>query len=436
MIRTKVYIYIILILFIVANIMQKLIKTQKYIDINPIATRVLFTKNMQNCYVKTRIWSFFIPDCDQYHEGDFLEVSGSYSGDSDNGFFQLKRLKIQAVKHIFFSQLSVKHWWRRALVFVYAQKSALLKRGLFYLPPTHASLVAGMVFGGTASLPQELQQNFQITGLTHVVSASGYNVSVVAGMAIFLFSKFLSRRLSTLVIILIVWSYAVAAELVAPVIRASMMISLNLIASKVFFKQYNLLFSLVFTAFIMLLWEPFYAQSLSFWLSTLATLGIILILPLLESEGGWFSRLSTGHLSGQKKSVTTNVFQESFLVTLAAQSLTLPLVSAVFGEMSILSFLTNTILLWLTPLITLSGLGLMLVGGLLSPWPGLWQLLVPILSLAVWLPTEIFISSAEWFGQFEWGLVNFSLPWWAVGAWWSMLGVIILRKRYIATTSN
>lgn len=436
MTKIKLYIYIILVLFIAANIMQELIMTRKYIDTNLVTARVLFMKNIQNCYAKTRNWSFFIPNCDQYRNGEFLEVSGSHASDSDKGFFQLKRLKVQAVKRIIVSRFSVKHWWNKAFIYIYQQKDLFLKRGLFYLPFTHSSLVAGMVFGGAASLPQELQQDFQVTGLTHVVSASGYNVSVVAGMVLFLFSKIFSKRFSTVVIIPIIWSYAIAAELVAPIIRSSIMISLNLIASRVFFRQYNLLFSLLFTALAMLLWEPFYAQSLSFWLSTLATLGIILILPLLESEESWFSRLSTGHFSDQKIPTTSNIFQESFLVTLAAQSLTLPLVAAVFGEFSVLSFLTNTLLLWLTPLITISGLGLIMLGFLLSPWPNLWQFLAPTLGLVVWLPTELFLSSVKWFGQFEWGLIELSFPWWVVGMWWGMLGVVVLRRRCATLTND
>ena len=428
MTKLKLYIYIIFVLFITANIMQKLILTRKYSGFALISTKVLIAGNMQNCSIRTLSYSFFLPDCQQYSKGDFLEVSGSHEGDSDKAFFQQKRLKVQAVKQISLNRLSVKHWWHRAQVLIYQQKTIFLETGLFYLPLTHANLIASMVFGGTASLPQELKEDFQITGLTHVVSASGYNVSVVAGLAIFLFSKLLSKRLSTVVIIFVIWGYAIAAELVPPVIRSSIMISLNLVASRVFFRQYNLLFSLVFTALIMLLWEPSYAQSLSFWLSTLATLGIVLVLPLLESGEGWFSRLSTGHLVDQQKPSKSNIFKESFLVTLAAQSLTLPLAAAVFGEVSLLSFVTNTMLLWLTPVITLFGLGLMFIGAIFSPWPGVWQLVGPILSLLVWLPTELFISGVEWFGQLEWGLVKFSLPFYVVVIWWSMLGIIVLRK--------
>jgi ComEC/Rec2-related protein len=410
MTKIKLYIYIIFVLFISANIMQESIMTRNNGVGAVITTRILFAGNIQNCYIKTIKWSFFLPNCERYSGGEFLEVFGSHEGGSDNDFFQLKRLKVQAVRQISHHQLSVKYWLHQAQMLINQQKIVFLETGLSYLPPIHTDLIAGMVFGGTASLPQELRDDFQTTGLTHVVSASGYNVSVIAGMAIFIFSKFLPRRLSTLVIIVTIWSYAMAAELVPPVIRSSIMISLNLIASRVFFRQYNLLFSLIFTALVMLLWEPFYAQSLSFWLSTLATLGIILFLPLLESEEGWFSRLSTGHFSEQKVG-KSNIFKESFLVTLAAQSLTIPLVIIVFREVSLLSFVTNTLLLWLTPLITLLGLSLMLVGVIFSPWPGVWEIMAPILSLFVWLPTEIFISSVEWFGQFEWGLVKISLPW-------------------------
>ncbi|MBT4005090.1 MAG: ComEC/Rec2 family competence protein [Candidatus Pacebacteria bacterium] len=390
--------------------MQELIMTRNSLNHAVINTRILFAGNIQDCYVKTINWSFFLPNCEQYHEGEFLGVSGSHDGDSDNGFFQLKRLTVQAVERISLKKLSVKYWWHRAQIFISHQKTSLLETGLRYLPPTHAELISGMVFGGTASLPQDIKEDFQITGLTHVVSASGYNVSIVAGIAIFIFSKFLTRGLSILPILLVVWSYAVAAELVPPVIRSSIMISLNLIALKVFFRQYKLLFSLILTAAIMLLWEPSYARSLSFWLSTLATMGIILFLPLLESEESWFSRLSIGHF-GEINSTESNIIKESFLVTLAAQSLTLPLVIAVFGEVSLLSFVTNTMLLWLTPLITLSGLGLMIVGAFFSLWPGLWALIGPVLSLFIFLPTELFLSGVKWFGQFEWGLVKISLPW-------------------------
>jgi hypothetical protein len=157
MTKLKLYIYIIFVLFITANIMQELILTRKYDGFALISTKILIAGNMQDCFIKTLSWSFFLPDCEQYGEGDFLEVSGSHEGDSDKGFFQQKRLKVQAVKQISLNRLSVKHWWHRAQVLIYQQKTIFLETGLFYLPLTHANLIAGMVFGGTASLPQELK---------------------------------------------------------------------------------------------------------------------------------------------------------------------------------------------------------------------------------------------------------------------------------------
>ncbi|MBU0578950.1 ComEC/Rec2 family competence protein, partial [Patescibacteria group bacterium] len=422
-----------LIIVIFANIMQKLNLTQNYIEntnAEIISYQFLFMNNLQDCRVKTLEYSFFIPNCQNYQEGTYLEVIGRQPYVSDKEFFQLKRLEVQAVEVIEPGLNSGKYWCRKLVLFSYAVKRSLLEKIIPFLPFTHASLVSGMVFGGTASLTQELQDSFRITGLTHVVSASGYNVSVVASLILVILSKIFPRQVAGVLAIMMIWFYAIMAELVPPVVRAAIMITLNLFASQVFFKQNPVLKSLFLSVLLMLFFQPFYLFSLSFWLSTLATLGIILVLPLLESSQGLFSRLFTGQIQVVKNNKQPNIFTESLLVTTAAQSLTLPLVAMIFGEVSWLSFITNTVLLWLTPLITLLGLGLMILGAMMSAVPGLWSQVAPVLSVAVWLPSEMFLSGVQWFGHLEWGLIKLSLPWWAAGVWWGILGLIILRKNY------
>lgn len=430
--QIKVYIYIILIVFIFANIMQELNLTRKYIDTKIIHTQFLFMQNLPDCLVKTLKYSFFIPNCEQYEIGSFLEVVSTAQSMSDKGLFQLKRLKVQAVDVFMPRAGSGKYWWRKIILFSHHVKSSLLEKIIPFLPLTHSGLVSGMVFGGAAVLPQELQDSFRVTGLTHVVSASGYNVSVVASLVLVILSKLFPRQVAGLGAVLLVWFYATTAQLVPPVVRAAIMITLNLLASWVFFKHNPILKSLVITVLIMLFFQPFFLLSLSFWLSTLATLGVILILPLLEGFEGSFSRLFTGQLCVIKNNQPANIFIESFLVTLAAQSFTLPLVAVVFGEVSWLSFLTNTALLWLTPIITLLGLGLMILGAIISFIPGLWPQVAPVLAVVVWLPAEVFLSGIEWFGQLEWGLIKFEFPWWAMVIWWGILGLIIFRKNYVA----
>lgn len=420
---SKIVIYILFVIFITANILHKLVLTRnQHFEV--------FTNKIRNCTIKPVGWSFDLPDCRAYANTQLIAVSGSQSSDSDNGFFQPKGLTVQSVEEISLSHLSVKRWLMRATIFITHLKQLFLEKGLSFLPTTHAGLISGMVFGGTASLPQELAQDLKVTGLTHVVSASGYNVSIVAGVALILFSRILPRKILPGVTLIVIWGYALAAELVPPVVRAAVMISINLIASRVFLRQYNLMFSLVLTALLMLAGQPFYLTSLSFWLSTLATMGIILILPVLESQQGLLSRLNTGDLQPQSTPAPKpNLLKESLVVTLAAQSLTLPLVAAVFGEISLISFMTNTFLIWLTPIITLLGLGLMIIGVLLGWWVDVWQQLMPVLSLMVWLPTELFMMGVRWFGQFEWGLTKMTLPWWMVWAWWGWWGILIFINR-------
>ena len=454
--RSKIYIYIILVLLITANILHKLVYTQSM----KIGA---FTKNIRSCGVEGVGWRLEVPKCEQYQELEFVEISSRVVGDSDNSFFQPKRLIAQAVTEKYIGRVSGKRWWESAQNYIVAGRNFLLKHGLSFLPGDQAGLVAGMVFGGSQDLSQELQTAFQVAGLTHVVSASGYNVSVISGMIIWLTSFILPRalpkRFSVWLIILGVWAYAIVAELVPPVIRAAIMISLSILSSQVFYRQQNTLFTWGTTVAIMLALEPFYMVSLSFWLSALATLGIIVFLPLLVSAEGIFYQLETGQVvdqfAVQKKRKTEAgpwlwlVLRESLLVTLAAQAFTTPLILLVFGKTSYLSVVTNTLLLWLTPIITLMGLGLMLVGAALAVFSAQapvqiqvqtqaqTQWLMIFLSRVVSWPVKLFIDSVKWFGQFEWGVVKWSLSWQGVFLWWLVLLVLLggyhyfLRKKKI-----
>lgn len=445
--RSKIYIYIIFVLLIVANILHKLVYTRNM-------RIVVFTKNIQNCIVESVGWQLEIPHCKQYNYLEYIEVFSRQVGSSDRGFFQPKRLIAQQVVAKSVAWLSVKRWWQLVKAYIKNGKSFLLKYGLFYLSGDQAGLVAGMVFGGSHDLSPELKNALQVSGLTHVVSASGYNVSVVAGVVVWLAAAApiaLPRSYSGWLIILGVWSYALAAELVPPVVRAAIMISLNILSSRLVWRQQNTLFTWGITVAIMLACEPFYMTSLSFWLSAMATLGIIIFLPLLVSLEGLFYRLETGQVEdavmkstlsladphdqryNQKKDKVVWLWfflKESLAVTLSAQAFTTPLILLVFGRASYLSLVTNTLLLWLTPVITLAGLGLMLVGAILAGCSIQAGWLMIFLSQLVSWPVNLFINSVLWFGQFEWGVVRWQFSWWGVFLWWLVLFALIWRHHY------
>jgi len=48
------------------------------------------------------------------------------------------------------------------------------------LSEPHASFVSGLLFGGSSSLSKEMQNDFSRTGVSHILAASGFNVSIFA----------------------------------------------------------------------------------------------------------------------------------------------------------------------------------------------------------------------------------------------------------------
>jgi ComEC/Rec2-related protein len=350
----------------------------------------------------------------------------------------------------------------------------------------------GMVFGGSTALRSSTKEELAVAGLTHVISASGYNLTVLISFISIFLDKMIGNlaggRLQALVTAFIAWSYAIMAGLGPPILRAVIMVSLFLLAKYFFYRQYHSGRALLITLMLMIAWNPWFLRSLSFWLSGLASMGIISILPILTSSKGIFYRLTTGeiqltasglsptsglspapgfsHTSGFNptsgsspapgfsptsgsnpalgftnpalgltnflsrltNSLPGKILRESFLVTLSAQILTLPLVALVFGRVSWLSFITNSLLLWLTPLITIAGISWMLLGLVFAWWSQAWSVISSFALLALYLFTQVFLSSLAWFGQLKIGLIELELAWWQVGLWWLVVAVVVSKK--------
>ncbi len=336
-------------------------------------------------------------------------VIGSLTPPSDKRFFSTKRLNVAAVEVLEFGKDSVNYWLEQLIRSILLVKNTLLEELYQNVPEPVAGLVAGMVFGGSQGLSDELEENFRTTGLTHVVSASGYNVSLVVSLGLMALSR-ASRPVKMVSGIALTIIYALAAVMVAPVLRASLMVGLSLVARFGLHRQYHAGYSLFLVTMFLIWWEPWYAKSLSLWLSVGATAGIIVFLPILQRSQGWFYRLSAGEVGGVPavigKSAWYSVFLESLQTTIAAQIFTAPLMLATFGEFSWLSLVTNTILLWMTPLITLGGLAYMVVGVLTHLWEPLHSVVIQLITPPMVVMVAAFLAAINWFGQFEAGVIR------------------------------
>lgn len=220
------------------------------------------------------------------------------------------------------------------------QSSLIWMRGKFMrgieriLPEPQAGLLGGLLIGAKSSMDKNLLEDFRRVGLSHMVVLSGYNLSIVAEAARVVFG-FLPFYLSLGVAGTSILIFALMAGGGAAVGRAALMALFALFA-RATGRIYEVTRALVFTIIALLLWNPNYLVfDLGFQLSVLATLGLLFLTPLLAK----FFRRAPARLG----------IREILTSTVAAQLAVLPWLLYKMGQLSIISFVANPLVLLAVP---------------------------------------------------------------------------------------
>lgn len=255
------------------------------------------------------------------------------------------------------------------------------------LPEPQASLLNGILFGVKATMPGGFYQALVTTGTLHVIALSGMNISILVNLIARL-TMFLGRKYSSLVsiglIVIFVWFVGASPS----VVRAAIMGSLTLIAVYFGRQSWGLL-SLFLTAGIMLLVKFSLASDLSFQLSFLATLGIIM-------ANRMFVRKPKKTLLSEVK----NIFKQNLMLTLSAQLFTLPVILINFHRLSLIAPLTNLLVEWAIQPIMVMGFVVAIMG-----W--IWLPLGFIPAWIAWVPLTYFITIVEWLAKIPGASVSF-----------------------------
>ncbi len=148
------------------------------------------------------------------------------------------------------------------------------------------AVASTLILGYRADLDKSLLSTYSNTGTMHVLSVSGMHVAIVVLLLNYLLSFMdrhkQSRIIKTVLIISLVWFYALVTGLAPSVTRAALMISFVLIA-KSMARPVNIFNVLAISAFILLLYNPFTLLNVGFQLSYLAVGGLIYMHPKIAS---------------------------------------------------------------------------------------------------------------------------------------------------------
>ena len=219
------------------------------------------------------------------------------------------------------------------------KKSGLISNNL--------AIASALTFGYKDDLSTYVKGVFSKTGAMHVLAVSGLHVGIIyliINSILKLFKlPFRFKWINDIIILLVIWFYALTTGLSPSILRASTMLSFLTFAN-VFNKSTNI-FNIIFSsAFFLLLVDPFLILDVGFQLSYLAVFGIISIYPVIY-----------------KIIVFNNFFLEKVwaisAVSIAAQIATFPISIYYFHQFPNLFLLSNIIVIPLVFTIFILGIG-------------------------------------------------------------------------------
>jgi competence protein ComEC len=249
------------------------------------------------------------------------------------------------------------------------------------VPEPEAGLAAGILIGLRERVSREVADDFTITGLTHVVAISGWNIALVAGIVTALLrGAGLARRSRNAVVIVAIVVYTVLAGAEASVVRAAAMGGVVIVARESG-RPSSAAAALALATWGLLLAEPAMIDDIGLQLSLAATAGLLVL-------GGPAEAL----VRRTTRDRAPRWFCETLGVSLAAQLSTLPLILLHFGRLSLISPLANVLVAPIVPL-AMAGAALGVLLGPLMATP-LAMLALPA-ALAGWVPLALMTRGAE-----------------------------------------
>ena len=258
------------------------------------------------------------------------------------------------------------------------------------IPEPQASLGIGFLTGQKSALPEDLAESLKIAGLTHIVVASGYNLTILVRMARKLFlkvSKFLSAVSSAAMII----AFMAITGLSPSMTRAGLVSGMSLMAWY-YGHVFHPFILLPFAAAITVAIQPSYVWGdLGWQLSFSAFAGVMIVAPLLQR-----------YFFGDKEPGT---IRQILGETIAAHTVTIPIIALSFGVVSNVAVIANLLVVPLVPLA-------MLLTFIVGCWSIAGLPFLDLLSIPVSWLLGYMTNVATFVSELSWAQAEVAFPAW------------------------
>lgn len=209
------------------------------------------------------------------------------------------------------------------------------------------AVVSALTVGDKSELTRELKDSYTAAGTSHILALSGTHIvllAMIVSWMLFPLRYFRGgKQMTGVLVVLFLWLFAFLSGLSPSVIRAVVMYSLCVVATVVSEDRFSAVSSVSLAAFLMLVYRPMYLFDVSFQLSYVAVLSLLVIYPSVEKLFHCRWKLA-------------NYVWQTIALSFAAQLGTLPFVLCYFGTFPTYFLLANLVV---TPLsVVILGLSL------------------------------------------------------------------------------
>jgi len=212
--------------------------------------------------------------------------------------------------------------------------------------PDAIAVASTMLLGYRADLSSDVLRAYSSTGTVYVLTVSGSQVAIIYFLLTYAIS-FLSRHkygkvLRAIIIIGVLWYYALLTGFSPAVCRAVLVVSI-IVIGKTYNRYINTLNILAFSAFVLLLYDPYLITEVGFQLAFLAVGGLIVLRPIVYN---WF----------KFKNKLADKLWAICSVSIAAQIITFPLSAFYFHQFPVYFLVSNILVVIPASIIMYTGI--------------------------------------------------------------------------------
>ena len=224
----------------------------------------------------------------------------------------------------------------------------------YHFKPDELAVINALLLGQRQDLSEAIYNDYRNAGAIHILAISGLHIGVILMLLNWVLHPMErikhGKIQKTLLILIILWSFAVIAGLSASITRAVTMFSIVACAMNLK-RPTNIYNTLAISIFLILLFKPLYIFDVGFQLSYMAVFAIVTIDPMLYKL--W-----------QPKNKLIDLYWHTITVSVAAQFGIAPLLLYYFHQFAGLFLLSNLIIIPFLGIILGFGIGIILMASL------------------------------------------------------------------------